>query len=99
MTVLKRSGVATQPEAAKKRHELRTIEDLGIKLLHGDTANDSLEQLASVFGEFHTVVSCAGMTMPSGTQLKLAKAAIRGGVKRYFPCTLRVNARRLQGRR
>jgi saccharopine dehydrogenase-like NADP-dependent oxidoreductase len=65
------------------------FEQDGVSVRAGDVVEMSGEQLASLLGEYHTVISANGMILPPETQIKLAKAAIAGGVKRYFPCTSR----------
>jgi hypothetical protein len=47
--------------------------------------NDSIDQLAEVFAAFDTVIGCAGMVAGRETPMKLATAALKSGVKRYFP--------------
>ncbi|WP_163026955.1 aromatic alcohol reductase, partial [Pseudomonas viridiflava] len=47
--------------------------------------NDSIDQLAEVFARFDTVIGCAGMVAGRETPMKLATAALKSGVKRYFP--------------
>lgn len=39
----------------------------------------------AVFARFDTVVGCAGMVAGRETPMKLATAALKSGVKRYFP--------------
>jgi hypothetical protein len=56
-----------------------------IALVEADVAEASVSELAAIMSRYHTVVSCIGMTAGSGTQLKLAEAALAGGVPRYFP--------------
>ncbi|KAK5155062.1 hypothetical protein LTS14_006017 [Recurvomyces mirabilis] len=60
--------------------ELREIE-----VVKGDVNDLSEAELAGILGRYHTVISCNGMTLPPETQTKLARAAIAGGVARYFP--------------
>lgn len=68
-----------------KQSEIQSYRDADISLVPGDVANDSISQLASTFSPFDTVISCTGMTLPPGTQLKLTHAVLAAGVKRYFP--------------
>lgn len=56
-----------------------------ITIVDLDVVEASVAELASIIGRYHTVVSCIGMTAGPGTQLKLAQAALAGGVPRYFP--------------
>lgn len=53
--------------------------------LGSDLVNDSIDQLAEVFARFDTVIGCAGMVAGRETPMKLATAALKSGVKRYFP--------------
>lgn len=41
--------------------------------------------LRQTFKPFHTVICCTGMYAPPETQIKIAKAVLAAGVKRYFP--------------
>lgn len=50
-----------------------------------DVAAASEADLAELFSRYDTVVSCLGFAAGSGTQLKLARAALASGVRRYFP--------------
>ena len=50
-----------------------------------DVAAAAEAELAALFSRYDTVVSCLGFAAGSGTQLKLARAAIAAGVRRYFP--------------
>lgn len=70
---------------AAKQKDIAELRSLGIELLPGDLAEQSEESLAAVFGRFHTVISCTGFVGGSGVQLKLARAALKAEVKRYFP--------------
>lgn len=90
----KRSGVrlgvllrqATLDSAApEKRQKIAHLQKLHVHFEAADVELASSEELAPIFGRYHTVVSCTGMELPSGTQTKLCKAALAGGVKRYFP--------------
>lgn len=71
--------------APDKKKLLNLLESWGVRFEAADVEQASKEQLAGVLGRYHTVVSCTGMELPSGTQTKLVKAAVDGGVKRYFP--------------
>ncbi len=50
-----------------------------------DIAAASEGELADLFGRYDTVVSCIGFAAGVGTQLKLARAALASGIRRYFP--------------
>lgn len=81
--LLRDSTIDTQvPEKKAVVDELRS---LGIQLVAADLVNDSIDQLAEVFARFDTVTGCAGMVAGRETPMKLATAALKSGVKRYFP--------------
>ncbi|MDF3867899.1 aromatic alcohol reductase [Pseudomonas denitrificans (nom. rej.)] len=81
--LLRQSTIDTQiPE---KKAEIDELRGLGIQMVAADLVNDSIDQLAEVFGRFDTVIGCAGMVAGRETPMKLATAALRSGVKRYFP--------------
>lgn len=58
---------------------------MGIAIEHADVATASAAELAAIMGGYDTVISCIGFAAGSGTQLKLARAALTAGVPRYFP--------------
>lgn len=61
------------------------LQALGVETVVGDIVNDSEDQLAAAFRPFHTVISCNGMTLPPEVQVKVARVALKSGIKRYFP--------------
>lgn len=63
----------------------QTLRALGVELLVGDLQHDSQSTLAALFSPFTTVICCTGFAAGPGTQTKLARAAIEGGVQRYVP--------------
>jgi hypothetical protein len=84
VTVLLRPATLHSPDPAKQQ-EITELRALGIELLAGDLANSSEAELATVFADYHTVISCIGFAAGPGTQRKLTRAVIAGGVKRYVP--------------
>ncbi|WP_145130505.1 aromatic alcohol reductase [Pseudomonas sp. URMO17WK12:I11] len=81
--LLREKTIHTQiPE---KKAEIDELRGLGIQMVAADLVNDSIEQLAEVFARFDTVIGCAGMVAGREAPMKLATAALRSGVKRYFP--------------
>mgnify|MGYP003601237096 CR=1 FL=1 len=81
--LLRESTINTQ--ILEKKSEIDELRGLGIQMVAADLVNDSIEQLAEVFARFDTVIGCAGMVAGRETPMKLATAALRSGVKRYFP--------------
>lgn len=81
--LLRKSTINTQEPA--KKAEIDELRSLGIHMVAADLVNDSIDQLAEVFAQFDTVIGCAGMVAGRETPMKLATAALKSGVKRYFP--------------
>jgi hypothetical protein len=73
---------STNPDKRKDIEELRT---LGVDIVPGDLAAQSVAALADIFARFDTVVSCTGFVGGPGVQMKIARAALDSGVRRYFP--------------
>ncbi|WP_144958908.1 aromatic alcohol reductase [Pseudomonas oryzihabitans] len=84
VSVLLRQSTLDSQDAGKKR-ELGELRALGVALVAGDLVKDSIAELAAVFARFDTVIGCAGMVAGRETPMKLARAALASGVKRYFP--------------
>ncbi|MCF5547965.1 aromatic alcohol reductase [Pseudomonas salomonii] len=81
--LLRDSTIITQ--VPEKKVEIDELRGLGIQMVAADLVNDSIDQLAEVFARFDTVIGCAGMVAGRETPVKLATAALKSGVKRYFP--------------
>lgn len=84
ISVLLRPSTIHTSDPAKKA-EIDDLRGLGIQMIEADLVNDTIEELAEVFSRFDTVVGCAGMVAGRETPMKLATAALKSGVKRYFP--------------
>ncbi|KAJ6446738.1 NmrA family protein [Purpureocillium lavendulum] len=84
LSVLLRQATLDSAAPAKKR-AVQHMRGLGADFEAADVVAASVEELASVMGRYDTVVSCCGMELPPGTQTKLAEAALRAGVRRFFP--------------
>lgn len=84
VSVLLRQSTLDSQDAGKKR-ELDELRALGVALVAGDLVKDSIAELAAVFARFDTVIGCAGMVAGRETPMKLARAALASGVKRYSP--------------
>lgn len=81
--LLRASTISTQ--VPEKKAEIDELRSLGVQMVAADLVSDSIDQLAEVFARFDTVIGCAGMVAGRETPMKLAKAALKAGVKRYFP--------------
>ncbi|KAI0460487.1 NAD(P)-binding protein [Xylaria acuta] len=85
ITVLLRASTINSADAEKRRAN-EHLRSLGASLATGDIVLDSEERLASIFAGYDTVIVCSGFGgFPSGTQLRVARAALRARVKRFFP--------------
>lgn len=81
--LLRASTIASRDPA--KRQDVAELRALGIELVEGDLAAQSVRELAGLFSRFDTVVSCTGFVGGAGVQRKIAHAALEAGVERYFP--------------
>src|SRR5664279_2386527 len=82
--VLLRSS-AVESDAPAKQRDIAEIRNLGIEIVIGDLVKSSIDELASVFAQYDTVIGCAGYAAGIDTPMKLAKAALQSGIPRYFP--------------
>ncbi|KRW65139.1 2'-hydroxyisoflavone reductase [Pseudomonas sp. TTU2014-096BSC] len=85
-----RITVLLRPVAAasipKPRAELlEQLRVLGIGVLPADVVEDAVEELAGHFSRFDTIISCVGFVAGAGVQLKITRAVLEAGVKRYVP--------------
>ena len=84
LTVLLRPSTIRSEDPGKQR-DITELQSLGVKFLPGDLVTDSTTELSGHFRRFHTVIGCTGFVAGRSIQLKLARAALEAGVKRYFP--------------
>ena len=84
ITVLLRPSTVSSPSAAKAT-QLEHFRSLGIKIQPGDVVADSEPTLVAAFAGFDTIVGATGMTGGAGTQLKICRAALAAGARRYLP--------------
>ena len=84
ISVLLRASAVASDEPTKK-HQINEIRELGIEIVEGDLVNSSIDELASLFSRYDTVIGCAGYAAGINTPMKLAKAALQSGIPRYFP--------------
>lgn len=50
-----------------------------------DLISESIESLASIFRKYDTVICCSGFSIGAGMQVKITKAVLEAGVRRYVP--------------
>jgi hypothetical protein len=78
-------GSAVDSDAPAKQRDVAEIRDLGIDIVVGDLVKSSVDELASLFSHYDTVIGCTGYAAGINTPMKLAKAALQSGIPRYFP--------------
>ena len=79
-----REATLSSSEPAKRDH-VKKIKSLGFSTLSGDVTLDSEAHLVTLFKQFHTVVGAVGMSNAPGTQIRIARAVLAAGVRRYIP--------------
>jgi hypothetical protein len=84
VTVLLRPATIQSTDPVKQK-DVAELRSLGVEIVPGDLSEQSGAALAAIFRRFDTVISCTGFVGGPGVQLKLARAALDAGVKRYFP--------------
>ena len=84
ISVLLRESTVTSDEPVKKL-VITEIRNLGINIVTGDLVMSSVDDLASLFAQFDTVVGCTGYAAGINTPMKLAQAALQARIPRYFP--------------
>ncbi|KAK9795658.1 hypothetical protein SCARD494_04629 [Seiridium cardinale] len=84
ITILLRPSTINTNDHTKKAQNAH-LTSLGVEFEACDIEPSSVSDLAKIFKKYHTVISCSGMYLPSGTQLRLTRAVLEAGVRRYFP--------------
>lgn len=76
-----------------KRHSSihQQLADAGARFIPVDIAGSSVEALKDQFRGFDTIINCMGFVAGAGTQIKITRAVLEAGVKRYFPWQFGVN--------
>ena len=84
LTVLLRPSTINSHDPSKQQ-KLDELQSIGVRFLPSDLAADSISDLSRLFKDFHTVIGCTGFAAGRGVQLKVTRAVLDAGVKRYFP--------------
>jgi hypothetical protein len=84
LTVMLRPQTISSPSPTKAV-EHSTLRELGISLLPGDINSSSITELASLFKPYDTIISCLGFASGPGSQVKICKAVLEAGTKRFIP--------------
>ena len=84
ISVLLRASAVESNDPGKQR-DIGEIRHLGIEIVVGDLVKRSIDELATVFARYDTVIGCAGYAAGIDTPMKLARAALQARIPRYFP--------------
>jgi len=64
---------------------LSELNTLNVAVVYGDVGKDSADLISNLLRGHTTVISCLGFAAGPGTQIKLARAVLAAGVRRYMP--------------
>jgi hypothetical protein len=84
ITVLLRHETINSQDATKKK-AVEHINNAGVGIESGDIVKSTVSDLVKIFSKHHTIIGCSGLGLPSGTQLKIAKAVLEAKIPRFFP--------------
>lgn len=84
ISVLLRASAVESDDPSKQR-DIAEIRSLNIEVVLGDLVKSSVDELATVFARYDTVIGCAGYAAGIDTPMKLAQAALQAHLPRYFP--------------
>lgn len=84
VSVLLRAS-AVESTATDKQRDVAEIRNLGVEIVQGDLVRNSVDELASIFANYDTVIGCTGITAGLETPMKIAQAALQAKLPRYFP--------------
>ncbi|MDX7986957.1 aromatic alcohol reductase [Xenorhabdus sp. 12] len=91
-----RVSVIVSPGSWDEQGKLRSgihqrLADTGAAFIPIDIAADTVESLTACFKAFDSVINCMGFIAGAGTQIKITRAVLEAGVRRYFPWQFGVN--------
>ncbi len=84
INVLLRASTVNSEDLAKKRR-IDELGKMGIEIVVGDVVATAENELAALLAPYDTVISCIGFSAGPGTQIKITRAVLQAGVKRYVP--------------
>jgi len=76
--LVQRSKVGTSQVTQDSKLKNVTVEP-------ADLVKDSIDNLASIFAKYDTVICCSGFSIGAGMQVKITKAVLQAGIRRYIP--------------
>jgi hypothetical protein len=84
ISVLLRASAVESTVPAKQK-DIAAIRNLGIHIVVGDLVKSTIDELASLFARYDTVIGCTGYAAGIDTPMRLARAALQSRIPRYFP--------------
>lgn len=84
ISVMLRSA-SIESELPGKRLVVDEIRSLGVAIVAGDLVAATVDELAALFSKYDTVIGCTGYAAGRDTPMKVARAAVKSGIPRYFP--------------
>ena len=84
VSVLLRAS-AIESVATDKQRDLAELRNLGVRIVQGDLVKNTVDELATIFANYDTVIGCTGITAGLETPMKVAQAALQAKLPRYFP--------------
>lgn len=83
LTVLVAPGMVNAPSEQEAVH-VEELHKLGMDVKGFDLASDE-DALTNLFKNYRTVLNCTGFVAGRGTQMKITRAVLAAGIRRYFP--------------
>lgn len=77
-------GALVQPSSAAKKSAPH-LKYAGLAIESVDLVSESIENLAGILRKYDTVICCSGFSIGAGMQVKITKAVLEAGVRRYVP--------------
>ncbi|WP_240372618.1 aromatic alcohol reductase [Brevibacterium zhoupengii] len=84
VSVLLRAS-AVESTSTDKQRDIAEIRNLGVDIVQGDLVRNSIDELASIFENYDTVIGCTGFSAGLETPMRVARAALQAKLPRYFP--------------
>ncbi len=85
LTVLLRPSSADSNPSPGQTRRLQQLACWQVETITADFSLQTAEELAAVFAPYDAIVNCSGFVGGAGTQLKISRAVLLAGVKRFFP--------------
>jgi hypothetical protein len=78
-------GVLVQRSRLETDHISQNSKLKNVTIESADLVEDSIADLATIFAKYDTVICCSGFSIGAGMQVKITKAVLQAGIRRYVP--------------